>query len=135
MPQKRPGTRPSGAKRFSSTLSSTIAALQHFTAGRHDFFWPGTHDPREHGANLILGQDLSIGRHIALITLWRMRRHHAVAHDRDQQLIFMMPGVPTRIMGRCRQAAVRAARAPIRLPLEPLAVTSGTVRGIDFLTD
>jgi len=47
----------------------------------------------------------------------------------------VVPGVAAFIVRRRRQAAVRQAHAPVRLPLQLRAVAGGALLGIDFSAD
>src|SRR6266851_5011144 len=89
-------------------------------------------DVRQHGPDFIVGELTAERRHVAMVVRRRIGRHETALRDAEEHLVRMVPGVAAFIVRRRRQAAVRQANAPVRLPFQLRAVAGRAVLRIDF---
>src|SRR6266851_6919700 len=89
-------------------------------------------DVRQHGPDFIVGELAAERRHVAMVVRRRVGRHEPALRDAEEHIVRMVPGVAAFIVRRRREAAVRQANAPVRLPFQLRAVAGRALLGIDF---
>jgi hypothetical protein len=95
-------------------------------------FGPSALDIGKAGTNVFLRENVRNTRHIAAIARRSVPASlETIADDLDQDLVRMVPRMPAGVVRWRRQAAVRAAHAPRRLPFQIRTVTARAVLCID----
>src|SRR5690625_2418667 len=114
-------------------LSSTLILQGGFFLRLQYLGWPTAFNISKYGHNFVIGQDTSIGWHIAFVTRRScFPRYQSVFDHIEQHGIRMMPGVAGLVVGRRRQASTGQTCPPVRLSLEFCTVARSTVVGVNF---
>src|SRR5688572_33001773 len=119
---------------LSTSASAFLRVAQHLRARiRHILRLPPGLDVGERCPDLGVGQLARERRHVALVILRGvLAGDEAVLGDAEQNVVGMVPGMPTFVVRRRREAAVRQAVAPVRLALELRSMAGGAMSCVNL---